>query len=137
MDGAAGNDVLDGGNANDTLIGGAGNDLLHGGEGIDQLTGGTGRDIFDYDLLSDAGDAITGFVKGAAGDILDLSDLLDSFGDPADPFADGFLAFLHSGANTAVRVDANGGMNNATTLVTLLNVHLNQSDTANYIVETV
>ena len=51
--------------------------------GDDQLTGGTGRDIFDYDLLSDTGDAITGFVKGAAGDILDLSDLLNTLGDPS------------------------------------------------------
>jgi len=137
LDGAAGNDVLDGGNANDTLIGGAGIDLLNGGEGIDRLTGGTSRDTFDYDLLSHAGDTITDFVKGAAGDILDLFDLLDSFGDPADPFADGFLAFVHSGANTLVQVDADGGMNGATTLVTLLNVHLNESDTANYVVETV
>jgi hypothetical protein len=40
--------------------------------------------------------------------------------------------FLQSGTNTLVRVDANGGMDNAAILATLLNVALLETDTANF-----
>ena len=47
------------------------------------------------------------------------------------------LDFLLDGANTVVRVDQNGGMDNATILATLLNVQLLETDTANFIVSNV
>ncbi len=71
---------ITGNDADNTLIGGAGNDTLVGGIGADRLTGGTGRDMFDFDLLAEAGDTITDFAKGAAGDVLDLRDILDDAG---------------------------------------------------------
>ena len=133
LDGAAGNDVLDGGLGSDTLIGGLGNDLLVGGGGIDNLNGGAGLDTFDYDALSEAGDIITGFTKGVVGDVLDFSDLLDSFGDPLDAFGGGYLDFFQSGTSTLVRVDSDGGMDSVTVLATLLNANLTQADASNYI----
>ena len=135
LDGAAGNDVLEGGLENDTLIGGLGNDRLIGGDGIDSLNGGAGVDTFDYNALSEADDIISGFVRGVGGDILNVADLLNGF--VGDVFDDGYLDFLLDGANTVVRVDQNGGMDNATILATLLNVQLLETDTANFIVSNV
>ncbi|HJT15180.1 MAG TPA: calcium-binding protein, partial [Dongiaceae bacterium] len=139
LDGAAGNDVLEGGLANDTLIGGLGNDLLIGGLGADSLNGGAGVDTFDYNLIEEAGDIISGFVKGIGGDILNLADLLEvDFGiDGSTAFAGGYLDFFFDGTNTQVRVDENGSMDNVTVLTTLLNVSLLETDTANFIVSNV
>lgn len=136
LDGGAGNDALEGGGGSDVLLGGTGNDLLAGGAGADLLTGGAGRDRFDYDNLGDAGDTITDFALGPGGDILDLSDLLDSIGyGGGTPFADGVLSFGHAGGSTIVSIDADGaGAGAAVTLVTLLNVTLNDTDTANYLI---
>jgi Ca2+-binding RTX toxin-like protein len=135
LDGGSGNDLIEGGDGNDTLLGNLGNDTLIGGLGADKLTGGGGRDTFDYNLLADAGDTITDFAKGATGDVLDLRDILDSVGYAGtDPFADHFLSFTQSGANTIVSIDADGGgIGGATTLATLLNVTLMQSNTDNYL----
>jgi len=133
LSGALGHDTLSGGSGMDTLSGGDGNDLLVGGDDADSLDGGDGRDIFDYNALSEAGDTITGFTKGPNEDVLDLRDLISSFGSPADPFADGYVAFELSGADTLVKVDANGGMDSATVLATLVNVQLTQADTSNYL----
>jgi Ca2+-binding RTX toxin-like protein len=128
--------VITGNDADNKLIGGAGNDTLIGGKGADHLTGGTGRDTYDFDLLADAGDTITGFAKGASGDVLDLRDILDNAGyGGSDPFGDGVLSFTPSGANTLIQIDADGaGGNPAVTVVTLQNVTLTQSDTANFLV---
>jgi Ca2+-binding RTX toxin-like protein len=128
MDGGSGNDVLLGQGGNDTILGGLGNDTIVGGVGADQLTGGSGRDVFDFDTLLDAGDTITGFVKGVAGDVLDLRDLLDSF-------AGSTLSFEQGSGNTIVKFDADGlGAGGPTTLVTLLNVGLTADDTNNILV---
>jgi Ca2+-binding RTX toxin-like protein len=123
----------DGGN---TLQGAAGNDTIVGGDGADRLTGGTGKDTFDYNLVSDAGDIITDFVKGASGDVLDLRDILVNEGyGGKDPFADGVLSFTPSGAHTLIQIDADTGDSNpAVTVVTLLNVNLTQADTANFLI---
>jgi Ca2+-binding RTX toxin-like protein len=133
IDGGSGNDVLFGNGGIDTIQGGLGNDTIVGGLGADQLNGGSGRDAFDFDALLEAGDTITGFVKGAAGDVLDLRDLLGTIG--LDPFADQVLSFNQSGANTIVRIDADGaGVGSATDLVTILNVSLTTADTNNFLV---
>jgi Ca2+-binding RTX toxin-like protein len=132
LDGAAGNDVLQGGLGNDTLIGGLGNDLLVGGEGIDNLNGGAGIDTFDYNDISEAGDIISGFVRGVGGDMLNLADVLTGF--VGDVFDGGYLEFFVDGTDTQVRVDQNGNMDNFTVFATLSNVQLLETDTANFIV---
>ena len=127
---------ITGNDADNKLIGGAGNDTLVGGKGADHLTGGTGRDTYDFDLLADAGDTISGFAKGTAGDVLDLRDILDNAGyGGSDPFGDGVLSFTPSGANTLVQIDADGSDPGLpVTVATLLNVTLTAANTDNFLV---
>ena len=127
---------ITGNEGDNTLMGAAGNDTLVGGDGIDRLTGGTGKDTFDYNLVSDAGDIITDFAKGAAGDVLDLRDILaDAKYAGADPFGDGVLSFGQDGKNTVVTIDADGAGGDApVTVVTLLNVTLTKDNVDNFLV---
>jgi Ca2+-binding RTX toxin-like protein len=130
---------LFGGGGNDTLTGGGTSDLLRGGSGNDRLTGGAGGDTFDYNLLTDrgtVGDTITDFTKGVGADVLDVSDLLDTFAgyNGTNAFTGGYLHFQAAGANTIVQVDSDGGGNGYVTLATLSNVTLTQADTDNYVV---
>jgi Ca2+-binding RTX toxin-like protein len=136
IDGGAGNDVIEGGAGNDILLGNTGNDTIAGGIGADRLTGGAGKDTFDFDLLAEAGDTITDFAKGAAGDVLDLRDILDDAGYAgSDPFADNVLSFLPNGKDTLISIDADGlGAGPATIVATLQNVILTAADTGNYLV---
>jgi len=78
---------------------------------------------------------ITGFVKGANSDVLNLQSLLTSVNAPHDAtaFSNGFVRFLASGADTVVQIDADGGGNDYLTAVTLIGVNLTQSDTASYV----
>lgn len=87
--------------------------------------------------MEDVGDIITDFKLGASGDVLKIGDLLFGFGDPADPFGDGYVKFEVDGKNTVVRVDRDGkdGDEGFITLVTLNNVRLTVADTANYDLE--
>ncbi|MEH2071775.1 MAG: DUF4347 domain-containing protein [Nostoc sp.] len=123
IDGKSGNDLLRGGIGNDTLIGGTGNDILVGGAGNDSLTGGSGNDQFVYQALSDkgtTGDKITDFNQNQ--DKLVLTDLFKSLGyNGGSPYGDGYLQFVQSGTSTQVQVDANGGGDGFSTLVTLNN----------------
>ncbi len=140
LTGGGGNDILVGGDGNDTLTGGNGNDVLRGGGGIDQLVGGAGSDTFDYNLITDnggTGETIAGFVKGAGGDKLDISDLLDGLPgyDGTNAFSGGYVQFADSGTgNTIVKVDSDGGGDSYQTLVTITSVLLTETDTDNYIV---
>jgi Ca2+-binding RTX toxin-like protein len=136
LDGGAGNDLLEGGLEDDTLIGGTGNDLLIGGKGADNLSGGSGVDTFDYNDFDEAGDTIVGFVKGAGGDILNLADLLADIGGVVGNAFSGFLDFQASGSDTLLLVDQDGGGNSFTTYLTLSNVSLTETDTANFILAT-
>ena len=131
--GNGGSDVMFGGDGNDRLIGGDGDDRLIGGRGADKLTGSSGRDIFEFRNLDEAGDKITDFAKGPSGDVLKISDLLDSLGDGDDPFAGGFLEFQQAGRHTLVRIDLDGGGDDFQTLVTISNVALTAADTDNYV----
>lgn len=63
----AGNDQLFGGLGEDVLTAGAGNDVLDGGDhndfltgdaGVDVMTGGAGKDIFDFNAMTDSGNAV-------------------------------------------------------------------------------
>jgi len=78
---------------------------------------------------------VSNFTTGAGGDVLNLHDLLTSVAAPHDStaFSGGFLQFLHSGIDTLVQVDSNGGGNSWLTLATLTNQLLSQTDTANYV----
>ena len=140
LTGGGGNDILSGGGGNDTLTGGNGNDVLRGGSGLDQLVGGAGSDTFDYNQITDnggTGETIAGFVKGAGGDKLDISDLLDGLPgyDGSNAFSGGYVQFADSGTgNTIVKVDTDGGGDGYQTLVTITGVLLTEADTDNYVV---
>lgn len=124
INGQGGNDRLNGLSGNDLLRGGIGDDTLIGGAGNDTFVGGTGSDVFLYQSLSERGtgnERITDF--NSSQDILGLADLLDSLGySGSNPVSDGYLRFNQSGANTQVRIDADGGANSFTILTTLNNV---------------
>ena len=140
LTGGGGNDILSGGDGNDTLTGGNGNDVLRGGAGLDQLVGGAGSDTFDYDAITDnggTGETIAGFTKGAGGDKLDISDLLDGLPgyDGTNAFSGGYVQFADSGTgNTIVKIDSDGGGDSYQTLVTITGVLLTEADTDNYVV---
>jgi Ca2+-binding RTX toxin-like protein len=133
--GNAGANTLDGGagSAADVLVGLAGDDVLIGGGGADSLTGGSGADRFVYTTRNDGSDLITDFNK-AESDLLDLHDVLQSLAgyNGSNAFSGGFLRFTRSGADTLVRLDADGGANSLITLARLTDETLGQGDTAYY-----
>ncbi|PSB12032.1 hypothetical protein C7B76_22600 [filamentous cyanobacterium CCP2] len=104
--GKRGNDVLFGGGGNDTLLGGRGNDVLVGGKGNDLMTGGLGRDRFVFRTAEDGRNRITDFDPSE--DLLDLQQIFTNprYTNP-DPFSR-YIRFIQRGANTVLRVDANG-----------------------------
>lgn len=120
----------------DTIIGNTFSNVISGGNGSDTLTGNAGADVFVYMNGAEGIDTITDFSRGAAGDALDLRDVLDGFSgyDGSNAFSGGFLQFNASGGDTLVQVDSDGGGNSLTTLATLINTLLLQTDTNNYFV---
>ena len=76
---------------------------------------------------------ITGFDK-LLGDKIDLNGFLTSVNAPHDntAFSGGYLDFLASGADTIVRIDADGGGDNYIEVATLVGVSLLTTDTGNY-----
>jgi Ca2+-binding RTX toxin-like protein len=69
--GGGGNDTILGNGGADVIVGDAGADAIEGGLGADTLTGGAGIDTFT--LTSNlTTDAITDFVLGAGGDVLEV-----------------------------------------------------------------
>ncbi|NOW45715.1 Ca2+-binding RTX toxin-like protein [Novosphingobium sp. SG751A] len=119
--GTSGDDRLLGNDFVDTLSGGAGRDYIWGGVGADKLTGGAGADRFAYIDIKEAGDTITDFTA-KDGDVIDLSAMAHHYNWTGDIFANGYVRFLASGANTLVQVDVDGGANNFVTLATLTGV---------------
>jgi Domain of unknown function (DUF4347)/RTX calcium-binding nonapeptide repeat (4 copies) len=99
-------DTLLGGTGNDTLIGGQGADSLIGGSGQDTLFGKAGADQFIYRSIRDRGDTISDFEVSR--DVIVIRPIVNkpSYGSP-DRFAD-YVRLVRSGADTIVRVDANG-----------------------------
>lgn len=139
LDGGAGADLIYGGDWGDIIDGDAGSDYVFGGTGPDIMQGSaasayrgatTGGDLFVYSQMDDAGDSLFGFdVSPAPGenDGIDLRSLFDALGYAgATPRADGFLQLQVSGADTLVRIDANGAAGGASfvTLATLVAVDL-------------
>ena len=98
----------------DVLIGDAGNNVL-------SFIGGPGRDIMD-----------------GAGDVLDLHDVLGTFSgyDGTNAFSDGYVQLVRGGPDTLVCLDVDGTHGTALPklFLTLVDMLLSESDTANYVV---
>lgn len=130
LSGLAGDDTLIGGLGGDTLLGGLDDDILAGGAGADKLTGGLGADTFVFNLPAAQGgvDTITDFVSGGGNDVLDIADMLVGYtGTVTD-----FVQITQVGANTIVKVDANGltGGSNFVQIATLTGVNLGTDEAA-------
>jgi hypothetical protein len=111
INGQDGNDILYGDAGNDNISGGNGNDILVGGAGNDSLTGGAGADVFRWEL-GDAGtpgtpaaDTVADFDNSAAGDKLDLRDLLQ--GETLSNLSN-YLHITTSGGNTVISISTTG-----------------------------
>nr|WP_259372163.1 Ig-like domain-containing protein [Caldimonas mangrovi] len=117
LHGNAGNDTINGGAGHDQLNGGGGTDVLIGGAGNDVLTGGFGADTFRWQLAdrgttaTPAHDTITDFDNSAAGDVLDLRDLL--VGESTAQLSN-YLHFDKVGDSTVVQISSTGGFSGGT-----------------------
>ena len=105
-----GNSIIGALIGDNSLDGAGGNDTLTAGFGTDTLTGGAGQDRFQINIVNDGVEEITDFQIGVGGDVLDLSDLLDSF-NPGQSDPNDFVQFVNAGGDTTVRVDADGVAN--------------------------
>ncbi len=122
-----------GGTGDDTINDGDGADIIIGGDGADtiNLIPDDETDVMIYGAISEAGDTVNGFDVDAPGngDIIDLTDLLDSEGfftgtNLAGAEADGFVILSDDGSgNALVEVDLDGsaGGTFSPTLVATLN----------------
>jgi Ca2+-binding RTX toxin-like protein len=154
LDGGDGDDVIDmsvgaGGPATVYATGGDGNDHLLFGNAIFTLDGGSGDDTFTIVNTSTAT-----IVTGAGHDVIDLNSLPSETGQitvndfqtgdngdrvdwdhwigtkllvyngSADPFQDGHLRLIQSGANTLLQVDINGGGDSYFTYITFANTQV-------------
>jgi RTX calcium-binding nonapeptide repeat (4 copies) len=92
--GASAGLLVSGSPGDDTLSGGSGDDTITGGAGDDTLIGGDGEDIFRFSVTADEGDNVVS--DFGSGDILQLTDVMDTSGDGTIDLAD-----LDGGGNTA------------------------------------
>ena len=111
-----------GGAGDDTLSGSAGANRLAGGSGSDALTGGAGADTFVFAAGETGTDTITDFTA-ADGDVLDIKDLLTGY-DPGTSDINAFVQTAAAGANTEVKVDADGTGGDFVTIAVLENVSI-------------
>lgn len=116
ISGLAGNDYLFGGSGNDTLSGGDGADILDGGSGVDSLTGGAGNDVFVVDLSAAGGGAVDAITDYAAGDVVDLTQII-SVPTGTNIVTGGYVKYLSGSGD--IQVDLDGGGNNFVTVATL------------------
>lgn len=93
--GGRGDDRVIGNEADNVISTGAGADVIFAGDGADLVEPGAGADQVDFsedtqsrdtlafqgDALGEAADIIYGFLQGLGGDVIDLTQLLDSLGD--------------------------------------------------------
>jgi ELWxxDGT repeat protein/VCBS repeat-containing protein len=107
LTGTSGRDILVGGVGGEALDGGAGDDVLEGRNGKDLLTGGDGADVFKFSAIGAANiDTVTDYTL-AAGDTLDLADLLDAT-FPSGGTASDFVRLIASGKDLLLQVDPTG-----------------------------
>jgi Ca2+-binding RTX toxin-like protein len=96
--------------------GGAGDDVFHlaGGVGVASIRLGTGADLVDFDRvqygwLVDGGEFVIADYDYAAGDRLRFTTFftneLEGWDGVTNPFADGYLRLVQSGADTRIEVD--------------------------------
>lgn len=137
LTGSSGNQQLLGGDGADTITGGAGADYIFGGKGADTLIAGAGQDRFAYIDIGEAGDTIKNFKVGASGDVIDLSAMAHHYAWQGDIFANGYVRYVGSGANTLVQVDIDGGGHSFQTLATLQGVSVASLSAANVSLTTV
>jgi len=130
LTGTAQSDYLLGGRGTDVVSGQDGDDYIWGGRLADALTGGEGRDRFAYHSFSEAGDIITDFQTGPAGDVIDVAVLAAREGWPrGDLVGDGVVQAVQSGDNTLVQANDETGA--PVTLATLSNVDAAAFSSAN------
>lgn len=115
------------------MIGGSGNDRLIGGQGNDRLSGGGGRNRFIYHATDERVDQIIDF--NVRLDAIDVSAILNTPAYRADDRFASYLRVSQSGADTIVRIDANGDSQGGLTRLAILeNVSSNLS-AQNFVVE--
>lgn len=87
------------------------------------------------EVVAFANDSVADFDIGLGGDILNLSQALASVVAPqnATAFSGGFLNFHHTGGNTVVQIDPDGGGDGYIDTITLIGVTLTQADSGNYL----
>jgi Ca2+-binding RTX toxin-like protein len=153
-----GNDILLGGTGDDLLVVAAApflrpgqplghHVILDGGEGQDRIevrsggmplpdltiSGGAGSDSFAFDAPPLAATwTITDFQAGAAGDILDIFEMLDW--SPRSPFSDGYFRLEQRGVDTVIQYDSDGSAPGAhfVDLVTLAGVSVTALTAENF-----
>lgn len=134
--GGGGNDQIFGQDGNDTLTGQGGRDVLIGGLGTDTLSGGEDIDTFVFNSLTEGIDTITDF----NGDLIDLRGILSASQYTAvnafQTFTQ-FVQFVQVGANTELRIDADGlsAGSTFTTLAVLNNIAATSLTSSNVIIE--
>lgn len=94
--GDAGNNAFLGMGGADRLTGNGGSDTLEGGRGADTLAGGAGADQFAFVFVTDGGDTISDFTRGAAADKITVS---------ASGFGGGLVAGALGAARFQLRAD--------------------------------
>ena len=116
------NDTITGSDQSNRILGGGGDDELHAGPGRDRLTGGEGGDTFVFDSIASQGARILDF-DAAGFDRLDINPVL--IGAPGRDVASlafgGFFELRQTGLDVEFMVDADGGADSWTLLVTLMN----------------
>jgi Ca2+-binding RTX toxin-like protein len=156
--GGQGNDTLIGGGAEDTFHETGGSNVIDGGAGSDRfylsqpvtnlVTGGSGQDVyvFGWDTFGNNASVITDFEVGLAGDRLAIGHLfLDRYPWSAgieaysggNPFAQGILQFVQSGADAVLQLDrdGSGGAGEWATVVTLSNVSVTSLTPENIVID--
>jgi Ca2+-binding RTX toxin-like protein len=160
-----GGDYIDGGDGNDqfydwradggpnTIIGGAGDDVFHHvsgnpgwygeefypAEATDRLTGGEGRDVYllESSAYRSPVDTVTDFAAGPAGDIIDLSGIIDGLPGHlpgTSPFVTGHLVLEQSGTSTLLKAQTYGySGNQSQTLLTLENTRVEDLTPDNFV----
>ncbi|WNZ24923.1 DUF4347 domain-containing protein [Leptolyngbya sp. NK1-12] len=130
--GGRGNDRLRGGSQSDTLSGGLGRDTLVGGGGDDLLIGGGGIDRFVYRNPRHGSDTIADFEQQ---DLIVVSRIFARDNYSESRRFERYIRLVQAGADTLVRIDANGNRPGGfTNLALLSNVNASSLTADNFVV---